>query len=60
MGKTILEKPARRDDPIYGEGLTISTPRSHRGSTPSTKSSPKSTVSGSDRGSADQKAPEAK
>ncbi len=57
MGKLIWLKPATRDDPIYKEGLTISTPRSARGSTPSTESSPKSTVSDSDPAS---KAPEAK
>ncbi len=57
MGSFTLEKPATRDDPIYKEGLTISTPRSHRSSTPSTKSSPKSTASTSDPAS---KAPEAK
>ncbi len=33
MGKVIWLKPAKRDDPIYKEGLTISTPRSHRSST---------------------------
>ncbi len=38
---------AKRDDPIFKEGLTIFTPRSHRSSTPSTASSPKSTASGS-------------
>ncbi len=48
MGKTILEKPAKRDDPIYKEGLTISTPRSHRGSTPSTPSSSKTPDKASD------------
>ncbi len=57
MGKAILEKPATRDDPIYREGLTISTPRSHRSSTPSTASSPKSTASTSAPAS---KAPKAK
>ncbi len=36
MGKGIWLKPAKRDDPIYREGLTISTPRSAR-----PKSSPK-------------------
>ncbi len=41
MGKLIWEKPATRDDPIYKEGLTISTPSSARGSTPSTPRSPK-------------------
>ena len=50
MGKTILEKPATRDDPIYKEGLTVSTPRSARGSTPSTKSSPKTPAKASDPG----------
>ena len=36
---------AKRDDPIYKEGLTIYTPSSHRGSTQSTASSPKDTAS---------------
>ncbi len=36
---------AKRDDPIYKEGLTISTPISGRGPTPSTKSSARDTAS---------------
>ncbi len=64
MGKTILLKPAKRDDPIYKEGFQIFTPRLHRGSTPSTESSPKSTASGSGPASKATarapKAPEAK
>ena len=44
-------KPAKRDDPIYREGLTISTPRSHRSSTPSTKPSPKTPDTDSSPGS---------
>ncbi len=48
MGKAILEKPAKRDDPIYKEGFQIFTPRSARGSTPSTKSSPKTPDKASD------------
>ncbi len=60
MARFTETRLAKRDDPIFKEGLTIFTPRSPRCSTPSTKSSPKSTVSGSDRGSADQKDQEAK
>ena len=48
MGKGIWLKPATRDDPIYKEGLTVFTPRSHRGSTPSTPSSPKTPDKASD------------
>jgi hypothetical protein len=48
MVKLIRDKPAKRDDPIYREGLTISTPRSHRGSTPSTKPSPKTPATSSE------------
>ncbi len=40
MGKGIWLKPAKRDDPIYKEGLTIFTPRSARGSTKSTPYNP--------------------
>ena len=36
---------AKRDDPIYKEGLTISTPISGRRPTPSTPSSPSNTAS---------------
>ncbi len=57
MGKGILLKPATRDDPIYKEGFQIFTPKSARGSTPSTASSPKSTASFSDP---ESKAPETK
>ncbi len=39
---------AKRDDPIYREGLTISTPISGRVSTPSTKNSPSGTASPTD------------
>ncbi len=48
MGKVIWESPAGPDDPIYKEGLTVFTPRSARGSTPSTKSSPKTPDKASD------------
>ena len=47
MGSFTWKKPATRDDPIYKEGLTVFTPKSARGSTPSTESSPKSTASDS-------------
>ena len=30
MGKVIWESPAGPDDPIYKEGFTVYTPRSHR------------------------------
>jgi len=60
MGKLIWLKPATRDDPIYKEGFQIFTPRSARGSPPSTKSSPKSTAWGSGPGSPAPKEPEAK
>ncbi len=40
MGKGIWESPAGPDDPIYKEGLTIFTPRSARGSTPSARPMP--------------------
>ena len=30
MVKLIRESPAKRDDPIYREGFTVYTPRSHR------------------------------
>ncbi len=30
MGKGIWKSPAGPDDPIYKEGFTVSTPRSHR------------------------------
>ena len=59
MAKGTWVKPAKRDDPIYKEGLTVFTPRSHRGSTPSTPSSPKTPDKASGPGSADQKAPTA-
>ncbi len=39
-GKGIWVSPAKPDDPIYQEGLTIFTPLSARGSTKSTPSKP--------------------
>ena len=53
MGKLTWDAPPKRDDPIFKEGLTVFTPRLVRASTPSTKSSPKSTASGSDLESKD-------
>ena len=48
MGKSSGIKLAKRDDPIFNEGPSFYTRKSDRGSTPSTKSSPKSTASDSD------------
>ncbi len=39
-GKGIWVSPAKPDDPIYQEGLTIFTPLSARGSTPSARPMP--------------------
>ncbi len=51
MARFTETRLAKRDDPIFKEGLTIFTPRSARSSTPSTPSSPQTTDSRSDRGS---------
>ncbi len=51
MGKNLGVSLAKRDDPIFSEGPTFYTRKSDRGSTPSTKSLPKSTASGSGQGS---------
>ncbi len=40
MARFTKERLAKRDDPIYREGLTISTPISGRVSTPSTPNLP--------------------
>ena len=45
MAKPIEILHAKRDDPIYREGLTISTPISGRRPMPSTPSSPSDTAS---------------
>ncbi len=56
MARFTKERLAKRDDPIYKEGLTISTPISGRVSTPSTKNSPTGTASPTDPASATRKA----
>ena len=59
MGKTILESPPKRDEPIFKEGFSVFTPSSARASTPSTKSSLKNTASASDPRSKAETAPKA-
>ena len=57
MARFTETRLAKRDDPIFKEGLTIFTPRSARSSTPSTKPSPKKTASTSDPDSQKRPAP---
>ncbi len=51
MGRHSNPLPAGPDDPIFKRGLTIYTPPSARGSTPSTKSSPSKRATPSGAGS---------
>ncbi len=55
MGKGLEILPAKRDDPIFKEGLTVYTPRSPSASTPSTRSSPTGTASPTGRESSKPK-----